>query len=330
MREIKITSKEEGQRLLKLLEKYLNQAPRSFLYKMLRKKNIKLNGGKADGKEMLKAGDLLEIYLAEDTIIKFRQEVSVAKKTMELDVVYEDPNVLLINKPEGVLSQKATKEDQSLNEEIAPYAIAKGLMTKEDLQMVTPSICNRLDRNTTGLIIAGISLEGLQTMAKLLKERTIDKYYYCIVKGDVIEPQHLKGYITKDERNNRVTFSEREMKDGDQIETAYTPIINKNGFTLLKVELITGKTHQIRAHLAGQGHPLLGDFKYGKREDNHSYKKRWKLQNQLLHCGVLVFPKDMDGCKELAGKTIKAKLPDKFINIAEELFGSKELWEAGM
>ena len=145
MRELNITTREEGQRLDKILSKYLNKAPKSFVYKMLRKKNIKLNGKKATGNEKLSQGDQVCIYLAEDTINKFREEVKAGKQKIKLDVLYEDENVIMVNKPWGILSQKSKPEDISINDQIIPYAVNQGLISEKELQVVKPSICNRLD-----------------------------------------------------------------------------------------------------------------------------------------------------------------------------------------
>ncbi len=329
MREIKITGKDEGQRLDKMLQKYLNKAGKSFIYKMLRKKNIKLNGRKAAGNEKLKAGDLVAVYLAEETIEKFREEIRVEEQKIPLDVLYEDENILLINKPYGILSQKAGPDDLSVNEQIAPYAVRRGWMSEEDLNRVKPSVCNRLDRNTTGILIAGISLEGLQTMAELLRKREIDKYYYCIVKGEIKKKERISGYLLKDERKNTVTVTRERKGQGAYIETWYEPVESRNGFTFLKVKLVTGKTHQIRAHLASQGHPLAGDFKYGSQELNRKLRSRFGLKGQLLHCGEIQFPKTMTGCRNLQGRVFQAELPSDFKKVKSGLMGDGT-WEAGM
>lgn len=321
MRELNITSREEGQRLDKILSKYLNKAPKSFVYKMLRKKNIKLNGKKATGNEKLASGDQVCIYLAEDTINKFREEVKAGEQKINLQVIYEDENVIMINKPWGVLSQKSKPEDISINDQIIPYAMSQGLITKEQLQVVKPSICNRLDRNTTGIIICGISMEGLQTMAEMLKQRDMEKYYLCIVKGKIQRSQKVSAYLKKDERTNKVKVIKREISGANHIETAYEPIISNDEFTLLRVQLITGKTHQIRAHLASIGHPLIGDFKYGDKKINQEMRQRFGLKDQLLHCEEVIFPEHMNGCKNLCNKTIKAPLPERFEKIKKELFG---------
>ena len=321
MRELNITTREEGQRLDKILSKYLNKAPKSFVYKMLRKKNIKLNGKKATGNEKLSQGDQVCIYLAEDTINKFREEVKAGKQKIKLDVLYEDENVIMVNKPWGILSQKTKPEDISINDQIIPYAVNQGLISEKELQVVKPSICNRLDRNTTGIIICGISIEGLQTMAEMLKHRDMEKYYLCIVKGKLERTQKVSAYLKKDEKTNKVKVSKQEIAGASHIETAYEPMISNEEFTLLKVELITGKTHQIRAHLASIGHPLIGDFKYGDKKINQEMKQRFGLKDQLLHCTEVVFPRDMKTCRNLSGKKIQAPLPKRFDMIKNDLFG---------
>jgi 23S rRNA pseudouridine955/2504/2580 synthase len=313
MRELTITKNEAGQRLDKLLSKYLDAAPKSFLYKMLRKKNIKLNKKKADGKEILKEGDLVALYLSDDTILEFQKAKKQAPKTnLKLEHLYEDENVLILNKPVGVLSQKARPEDQTVNDYVLEVCKHTGATFK-------PSICNRLDRNTSGIIVAGVSLEGLQTMAELLKSREMHKYYLTIVKGQVVSGQRIEGYLKKNEKNNTVTFTKHKVNGADYIETQYEPVLIGKEATLLKVWLITGRTHQIRAHLASTGHPIAGDYKYGSRKWNDSLKKQFGLSHQLLHSTELVFPKNMSRCKELSGKTITAKPPKQFQDIQKVL-----------
>lgn len=217
MREFKINENEAGQRFDKYLKKLLGNAPGSFIYKMLRKKNITLNGKKADGTEKLNQGDDIKLFFSDETFEKFSgsgtpdsefealkvlsREFTSGKR--KLPVVYEDKDVIFINKPTGMLSQKAKPEDISANEYILAYLIAKGELTESSFRTFRPSICNRLDRNTSGLLAAGKTLKGLQEMAKALKERSVQKYYRCIVKGTVKEASYLKGYLQKDESSNQ-------------------------------------------------------------------------------------------------------------------------------
>ena len=289
---------------------------------MLRKKNIVLNGKKSDGKEKLNVGDSIKIFMADDTILKFRGETKVdIVKPIDLDIVYEDDNVLIINKQSGMLSQKAEASDVSVNEYIISYLVSTNKLSEEQLKTFKPGVCNRLDRNTSGLIIAGKSLKGLQTMSKMFKERTMDKYYFALVNGKIENKINIKGYLKKDEKTNKVKVSKQEIAGASHIETAYEPVISNDEFTLLKVELITGKTHQIRAHLASIGHPLIGDFKYGDKKINQEMKQRFGLKDQLLHCTEVVFPRDMKTCRNLSGKKIQAPLPKRFDMIKNDLFG---------
>lgn len=317
MREIHITANEAGQRLDKLLAKYLNEAPKSFLYKMLRKKNIKLNGKKAEGSEKLSEGDVVALYLAEDTILKFTKRTEVSKKmpSQKLDIIYEDQNILLINKPSGMLSQKAKPEDVSLVEFLTAYLLESGALKEEALLTFRPGICNRLDRNTSGLVAAGKSLAGLQAMSQLFKERSLKKYYLCIVKGRIKEPVHIRGYLVKDEVKNTVTVSLEEIKDGQPIETAYRPVWSNGEMTLLEVHLMTGRTHQIRAHLASQGHPLAGDYKYGNMSWNQKFKERYGLKNQLLHSYRLCMPVCTGTLEEMSEMEYIAPVPEQFQRI---------------
>lgn len=316
MQEIKVTANEAGQRLDKLLAKYLNEAPKSFLYKMLRKKNIVLNGKKATGSEKLVCGDSVKLFLSDETINKFSKSI-IRKTKGTLDILYEDPDILIINKPTGMLSQKAEAKDVSVVEYLITYLLESGQITEEELRSFKPSICNRLDRNTSGILVCGKSLIGLQKMAEMFRERSMKKFYQCIVEGDVKETQHIKGYLVKDESTNRVMIHENALPESQPIETEYRPLRRLNHGTLLEVHLITGRTHQIRAHLASVGHPIVGDHKYGDRKVNQYYKEQYQLESQLLHAYRLSMPEHMKGLEQISGKVFTAPLPKKFSDILE-------------
>jgi 23S rRNA pseudouridine955/2504/2580 synthase len=316
MQEIIITANEAGQRFDKLLAKYLNQAPKSFIYKMLRKKNIVLNGKKATGNEQLAIGDSVKLFLADETIEKF-SKLEIQQTKVQLDVLYEDENILIVNKPVGMLSQKAEQKDESLVEHVISYLLDSGQLAKEELRKFKPSICNRLDRNTSGLVVAGKSLAGLQEMGALFKERSLKKYYRCLVMGKVSEKQYIKGYLTKDEITNKVSILEKEEKDSLPIETEYEPIWSNDKVTLLEVHLITGRTHQIRAHLASCGHPIIGDYKYGNRKTNDVYKAKYGLESQLLHAYRLEMPTLTGVLEAVSEKQFVAPISKQFARIVE-------------
>lgn len=318
MQIITITEKDAGQRLDKMLGKYLNKAPKSFLYKMLRKKNITLNGKKADGSERLSPQDEIKLFLSDETITGF-SEIKVTKVEHQLDIIYEDKNILIINKPAGLLSQKAQKEDISLVEHLISYLLDTKQITQETLKSFRPGICNRLDRNTSGIIIAGKSLAGLQKMSQLLKDRNIDKYYQCIVKGQIKQKQLIDGYLIKNTSHNKVTISKEPKEGAEYIKTQYEPIESNADFTLLKVKLLTGKSHQIRAHLKSIGHPIVGDGKYGDVAVNKMVKKNYKLKHHLLHSWQLILPELEGEFMSLSNKIIEAPLPEYFQELIKGL-----------
>ena len=314
MQQLTITDLEAGQRLNKYMMKYLNQAPSSFIYKMLRKKNITRNGKKASGDEILECGDLIKVFLADETIEKFRvvgsAQVSGQKPGITLQILYQDPDILAVHKPVGVLSQKAQKNDYSINEAIVDYCLSMRILSEKQLETFHPSISNRLDRNTSGIILAGISLKGSQTLARILKGHTCEKYYYTIVAGEMKQCIHEKAYIVKDTKKNQSKIQKHESPGASMIETAFTPLCTKNGFTLLQVQLFTGKSHQIRAHLQSLGYPMAGDTKYGNPAVNRMLRERYHLNHQLLHAGRLVLPDIPE---------ITDPLPAEFQNVADGL-----------
>ena len=309
MKLITVHKQEEGQRLVKLLGAYLKEAPNSFFYKMLRKKNITLNGKKADGTEKLKCGDEIRLFLSDETYEKFAGKMQPKEKfpTAKLNIVYEDSNVIFINKPAGMLSQKSVPSDVSLNEYLLGYLEKSGQWKQEESKAFRPSVCNRLDRNTSGLVICGKSMAGLQQMAALLKDRSLHKYYLCLVKGVMTESQHLEGYLLKDENSNQVKIFQKETEGAAHIITEYEPLYTEGETTLLKVTLVTGKSHQIRAHLSSIGHPIIGDPKYGDRKVNAFFRETHGIKNQMLHAWKLTFPELAEPLDNLSEKSFEAE-----------------------
>lgn len=317
MQQIMIGENEARQRFDKMLAKYLNKAPKSFVYKMLRKKNITLNGQKASGSEKLQTGDKVTLFLSDETIAKF-SDTHFQCTGEKLDIIYEDNNIVLINKPAGMLSQKASDKDVSLVEHFITYLIQSGQLTEEALQTFRPSVCNRLDRNTSGIVAAGKSLAGLQELSRLFKDRSLGKYYLCLVNGLVEQPSHIRGFLKKNTRTNQVEITQKEDTGSTAIETEFVPLKTGQNVTLLEVHLITGKTHQIRAHLASIGHPILGDSKYGNPRINGLYSRKYGLSHQLLHAYRLTFPVLEGALSNLSGREFMAELPRQFQNIVNK------------
>ncbi|MDD6400818.1 MAG: RluA family pseudouridine synthase [Lachnospiraceae bacterium] len=325
MIELKVAKGDEGQRLNKYLMKYLNKAPSSFIYKMLRKKNIVLNGKKANGNEIISSEDSVKLFLSDETIASFREEKNKqtsryvdksidSNLNCDIKVLYENGDILVLHKPVGILSQKASESDYSINDFVIEYYN----MLKEKNNMLNnyfiPSICNRLDRNTSGIIVAGLSQYGSQFLSKAMKERSADKYYFTIVCGNFSKKMHIISYISKDEKNNiskvisqndYIELTEKLQQNYTKIETLFEPLSFNNRFTLLKIKLITGKSHQIRAHLKQMGYPIIGDKKYGDELVNRYVRDKYRLNNQLLHSGILV----------LDNKEYKDPLPKLFKKI---------------
>lgn len=329
MRELVISKYEAGQRFDKFLAKYMELAPKSFFYKMMRKKNITLNGKKAAGNEKLEKGDTVKLFLSEETIEGFREKKKRAVHTgAKLDILYEDEQVMLINKPAGMLSQKAEKGDISMVEHLISHLLDTGEVTEEMLKTFRPSLCNRLDRNTSGIVAAGKTLQGLQMLSGLFKERTLHKYYLCIVKGVIKEEQDVRGWLLKNEKTNQVRIFKSETKDAKPIYTKYRPLADNGQETLLEIELLTGRTHQIRAHLSYMGHPIFGDPKYGDAVLNKKLASGYGLHMQLLHAWHLVFPKLSGDFERLSGKSIYAPAPKQFVDIAQKR--GLGTWEHGI
>ena len=319
MRQLTVHKNDENQRLDKYLKKYLKEAPGSFIYKMLRKKNIVLNGKKADGTEKLAAGDEIKLFFAEETLEKFTGEAAKTESEKfpvkkDLEILFEDENLLILNKPAGELSQKAEAKDVSMNEYALGYLQKTGAISEESLKVFKPSVCNRLDRNTSGILIVAKTYQAAREFGDALQKRTVRKFYRCIVKGEVKKAETIDGYLWKDEKTNIVQVFKEKREGASEIHTAYRPIKCENGLTLLEVHLITGRTHQIRAHLSSIGHSILGDPKYGDKK----LSEKWKVKYQLLHACRLELDGFTGEFAKYNGKIITAKVPKTFEKIITE------------
>ncbi|MDO5101056.1 MAG: RluA family pseudouridine synthase [Eubacteriales bacterium] len=318
MKEVIIDIGRAGQRFDKFLAKYLPAMSKSFCYKMLRKKNITLNQKKAEGNEILKVGDRICIFFSDETFAKFTaRDEKEAVAYPHVKVVYEDDHVLIVNKAAGVLSQKARPNDISLVEEIGGYLRATGAgEVRERLQDYTPGIVNRLDRNTSGLIIAAKNVAAAEGLNRLFREHSVRKFYLCYVEGKIEKEGLLEGKLVKDEQRNRVSVT--AGGEAAYIKTGFKPLWTNGHYSLLEIELFTGKTHQIRAHMASIGHPLLGDGKYGGCDKVETRKGSRRLYHQLLCCYRLVFPNLSGVLAGLSEREIQIQAPKIFETLREE------------
>ncbi|MCR5743599.1 MAG: RluA family pseudouridine synthase [Lachnospiraceae bacterium] len=329
MQSFEIKVNEAGQRFDKYLKKLLPGAPTSFIYKMLRKKNIVLNDKKCEGVEKTAVGDVVKLYLSDKTIEEFSAKTPVVAEVAlpEPEVLYMDDDCMIVNKPAGVLSQKDESGDYSMVEVITNYLLRNNHISAEELRTFKPAVCNRLDRNTSGILACGISLAGSQALSEVIRNRSVKKEYICFVKGRVTEQMHLSGYLSKNEKNNKVrVFKEKPDADAQYIETWFKVLYSDERYSVLLVDLITGKSHQIRAHLSSINHPILGDNKYGDMMLNKTLKK-YGVRSQMLHAYRLTFPQTkVKALDKLSGKSITAPLPGEFYRLLE---GENIGWQPG-
>ena len=280
MREIRIKKNDAGQRLDKFLSKALPDMPPSFLYKALRLKKIKKNRKRADKAELLSEGDTLQLFIPEEFFRDARVDSTIhalAATTPRLSILYEDENIMLLDKRPGVtVHEDKDGSRNTLISHVQSYLYQKGEYRPEDEQSFAPALCNRIDRNTGGIVIAAKNAEALRVMNDKIKNREIGKFYLCAVHGIPTPAENtLHGYLLKDEKTNSVRiFTKNPPRDAKTVATRYKTLATRNGDALLEIELLTGRTHQIRAHLASIGHPLWGDGKYGinKSDRSRGYK----------------------------------------------------------
>ena len=316
MKEIKITENEAQQRLDRFLRKYLSDYKLGDIYKLFRNKKVKVNNKREKENYMLQLDDTLQLYVSDAVQIEPKVAVIPAKT---MDIVYEDENLLLVNKPFGLLTHPDSPGDNDTLIDRALYYISKqdGYVPSPTF---TPSTCNRLDRNTGGIVIVAKNYKALKSANKLVRERGIKKLYLCVVSGVISEEGEVKNFLLKDEASNKVEILE-EMEEGAKgVHTKYRPLAHNEEYTLMEVELITGRPHQIRAHFANIGHPIVGDAKYGDKNINKIFLDKFKLKHQFLYAYKLVIKAEEEGLEYLKGSSFISKLPASFEKITQQLF----------
>lgn len=295
MRSITVKKNDAGQRLDKFLTKAVRGLPTSLMYKFIRTKKIKVNRKRTEQKYVLCEGDVIDLFIREEFFDSpERDEGAIERIEPKITPVYEDENILLVNKRPGVVVHEDSEaKDNTLIMHIKAYLYRKGEYDPRLEQSFAPALCNRIDRNTGGIVLAAKNAAALRIMNEKIKNNEISKFYLCAVHGIPQKKQQtLHGYLIKDSSTNTVKVYDKKVGNAKEIITKYRVVAEKNGNALLEVELVTGRTHQIRAHMAHIGHPLLGDGKYGVNKTDR--EKGYKFQ--VLYAYRLRFDfKDRDG-----------------------------------
>lgn len=308
MREFVISKNDAGQRVDKFLTKAVKRLPSALMYKYIRLKRIKLNGKRCEIKTRLTEGDVLSLYI-NDEFFESARETDFLTAPVSINIVYEDENIIIVNKKTGlVVHEDNDNTSDTLINRIKRYLYEKGEYNPEEEISFAPSLCNRIDRNTEGLVICAKNAESLRILNQKIKDREIKKKYLCVCVGNFKKKaDEISAYLVKDEENNKVRIFDKPVKNAKKIITKYTVLQQKSELSLVEVDLITGRTHQIRAHMAYIGHPLLGDGKYGE----NSVNRKFGVKTQAL-CSYSVrfnFTTDSGRLEYLNGKEIKAEKP---------------------
>lgn len=288
MKSFIITDKDAGGRVDRFISKTFDKLPKSLMYKEIRKKNIKVNKKRCTPEQVLSSGDLLELYLKDDVLEIRKKHYDFLNASTDLDIIYEDDNIILINKKVGVLCHPDGKDYiDNIVARLKRYLYDKKEWDPET-STFTPSLANRIDRNTGGIVIGAKNSQALKIMNDKIKARDIEKYYLTVVHGKMSKKSELlSAYLTKNEKKNMVTVTDYQAPNSKKIITEYTVLDYYPDASLLEVKLHTGRTHQIRAHLAHIGHPLYGDGKYGNekgryRQALYSYKLHFNFSDENI------------------------------------------------
>ena len=311
MKEFQIKKNDAGQRLDKFLTKAVKGLPTSLMYKFIRTKKIKVNRARTEQKCVLREGDIVQLFIKDEFFDSPEKDNGALGSIVpKLTVVYEDDNIILCNKRPGVLvHEDDDARDNTLIMHIKAYLYQKGEYDPENEQSFAPALCNRIDRNTGGIVIGAKNAEALRVMNEKIKNDEISKFYYCVVHGKMPKKADtLTGYLLKDSDKNQVKIFDKQVKGSKNIITKYKVVSEKNGMSLLEVELVTGRTHQIRAHMSYIGHPLVGDGKYGINKDDRA--RGYKYQALYAYRLRFDFDDDSGALGYLRGREVKLSRDD--------------------
>lgn len=313
-----ITENEGNQRLDRFLRKYLKRAPLSMIYKLIRK-DVKVNGKRGHEDTVLQAGDSLVIYIPDDKLAELTAPVKKQKARRSFGIVYEDENVIVVNKPSGLLTHGDSHEKKNtLVNQVCGYLQDKGEYNPSVERTFAPAPANRLDRNTSGLVIFGKTAEALRELTEIIRDKeNVRKIYMAMVAGRMDGAADIDSRLVKNESTNKVRVA--PDGEGQSARTIVTGIRPGDEMSLVEVNLITGRTHQIRVHLSSAGHPVAGDPKYGSDKLNRRIRDKYGVTSQLLHAARLEMG-ELDGSLAyLAGRVFEAPLPESFGKILEDL-----------
>lgn len=311
MREIIINKNEGNQRLDKFLSKRFKDMPKSLMYKYIRTKYIKLNGKRCHKDSKLTTGDVLTLYIKDEFFESEPKETyDFLKAPIKLNIIFEDENIILVNKQPGlIVHPDENYHFDSLISRILHYLYDKKEYNPKEDKAFTPALVNRIDRNTGGIVICAKNAEALRILNAKMKSRELTKLYLCLVAGRLSRKEGtLTGYLTKDEKKNKVSISKQKAIDSKEIKTLYKVIGEKGIFSLVEVDLLTGRTHQIRAHMSSIGHPLAGDTKYGYK--TRGTNDKYKYQALYAYKLTFKFTSDSGIMKYLDGKTFEVNKKD--------------------
>lgn len=319
MKEFTITKNDAGLRLDKFITKICPTLPTSLMFKYIRTKRIKINGKRGEISTRLNVGDVVSAYINDEFFVEIKPKYDFLSAPATLDIVYEDENILLVDKKQGLLVHPDKNEyNNTLIARIQHYLYKKGKYDPENENSFRPALANRIDRNTGGIVIAAKNAEALRILCDKIKDREMDKRYLAVIHGvPKKKSDTLEGFLEKNEEKNQVYLKNQRTGDAKTIKTKYRVLQSKNGFSLVEIELLTGRTHQIRAHMASIGHPLLGEGKYNKSAAD----RKMGFDKQALYSYSLKFDFKTNGgiLEYLNGKRFTVKK----VWFAEELFGDE-------